>query len=379
MMSERGSSSFTNRSEEVAKADAAATICLDVDDLADVIAAVGLGRFVDELIESVREAVRTFDPALVEHLTRAGFSYTNPRVGLVEWMPAMTVGEVAAIKTVAYHPDNPAVVGLPSVLATTSVYDTTDGRLLSICEATVLTALRTGAASAVMTDALVRPGPITLGVVGCGAQSVTQILAISRIRPIERLIVVDRDPAVSATLGQRLPPGALADDVSPEVLDVAGFEDQVPELDVLCTCTSVEIGHGPVLELRGAKPSLHVNAVGSDFPGKVELSIDYLQSSVVVPDAVDQCLAEGESQQLTADDLGPDMVEVLTNPAHRELVSQRTVFDSTGWSYEDLVAARLFAQHAEKLGLGTPLRLQHRPDDPYDPLEALRPASNRDR
>lgn len=349
-----------------------ATMCLDIDDLAEIIAAVGLDRFVDELIETIGEGVRTYDPAEVQHLTRDGFSYTSPRVGLVEWMPAMTVGDVAAIKTVAYHPDNPTALGLPSVLATTSVYDTTDGRLLSICEATVLTALRTGAASAVMTDALVRPGPITLGVVGCGAQSVTQIHAISRIRPIERLLVIDRDPAVAASLGARLPVGTLAADVAPEVCDREVFEALVPELDVLCTCTSVEIDHGPVVELRDAKPSLHVNAVGSDFPGKIELPLSYLQGAVVVPDAVDQCLAEGESQQLAADDLGPDMVAVLTDPANRELVNQRTVFDSTGWSYEDLMAARLFAQHAEKLGLGTELRLQHRPNDPYDPLEVLR-------
>ncbi len=352
-----------------------ATMCLDIDDLADVIAAVGLDRFVDELIEAIGEAARAYDPAEVQHLTRDGFSYTSPRVGLVEWMPAMTVGDVAAIKTVAYHPDNPTALGLPSVLATTSVYDTTDGRLLSICEATVLTALRTGAASAVMTDALVRPGPITLGVVGCGAQSVTQIHAISRIRPIERLIVIDRDPTVAASLADRLPPGTLAAGTGPEICDREGFEQLVPELDVLCTCTSVEIDHGPVVELRDAKPSLHVNAVGSDFPGKIELPLSYLQGAVVVPDAVDQCLAEGESQQLAADDLGPDMVAVLTDPANRELVNQRTVFDSTGWSYEDLIAAQLFLGHAQRMGLGTTIDLQLEPDDPYDPYELVRSAT----
>jgi ornithine cyclodeaminase/alanine dehydrogenase-like protein (mu-crystallin family) len=372
MSTQRGTASAHDRAGASASPGPSTTTCLDVDDLAEVIGAVGLDRFVDELIEALADAVRTYDPDEVKHLTRDGFSYTTPRVGLVEWMPAMTVGDVAAIKTVAYHPDNPTAHGLPSVLATTSVYDTTDGRLLSISEATVLTALRTGAASAVMTDALVRPGPITLGVVGCGAQSVTQIHAVSRVRDIERIIVTDRDPEVAATLADRLPAGTVADGVAIEVCDVPGFEALVPELDVLCTCTSVEIDHGPVVELRQAKPSLHINAVGSDFPGKVELPIDYLRSSVVIPDAVEQCLAEGESQQLTADDLGPDMVAVLNDPANRELVSQRTVFDSTGWSYEDLVAARLFATHAEKLGLGTDLRLQHRPIDPYDPLEALR-------
>ncbi len=348
------------------------TICLDVDDLADVVAAVGLDRFVDDLIAAIGDAVRSFDVARVETMARAGFSYTTPAVGLVEWMPAMVVGRSVAIKTVAYHPDNPAAVGLPSVLATTSVYDTDTGRLVAICEATTLTALRTGAASAVMTDALVPPGPIALGVVGCGAQAVTQIHAISRIRPIERLIVTDADPAVAASLGVRLPSGVLADGATPEVVSTLAFGDRVADLDVLCTCTSVDVDKGPVVELRGAKPALHVNAVGSDFPGKVELPVDYLRSSVVIPDALDQCLVEGESQQLTADEVGPGMVEVLTDPAHRELVNRRTVFDSTGWAYEDLVAATRFVDEAERHGLGTRLALQYLPDDPYDPLEAIR-------
>ncbi len=371
MTSTRGSGSLSNDPVESVR-PAHQTICLDAGDLAAVVASVGLDHFVDHLIATLGGAIRAYDPKEVEHQPRAGFSYDSPGVGLVEWMPAMTVGEMVAIKTVAYHPDNPTGAGLPSVLGTTSLYDTDSGRLLAVCEATVLTALRTGAASALMTDALTPPGPITLGVVGCGAQSVTQIHAISRIRPIERLIVTDTAPEVAATLGARLPAGVLAAGSAPEVCSPGQFVEHVAALDVLCTCTSVEIDKGPVVELRSAKPSLHINAVGSDFPGKVELPVDYLRSAVVVPDTLEQCRAEGESQQLTAEEVGPDMVEVLTDPAHRELVNQRTVFDSTGWSYEDLVAARLFMTEAERLGLGTRLGLQYGPTDPYDPLEALR-------
>lgn len=347
------------------------TLCLDVHDLTAVIQSTGLDWFMDQLIDHLRTAFRNYDEAEVQHLTRDGFSYTSPKMGLVEWMPAMTVGQMVAIKTVGYHPDNPGDRQLPSVLATTSVYDTNTGRLVAVCEATMLTALRTGAASAVMTDAMTSPGPITLGVVGCGAQAVTQILAISRIRPIERLVVADTNRRVAETLGERLPTVALPPGLAPTVLDISDFTELVPELDVLCTCTSVDVEKGPVIELHGAKPGLHVNAVGSDFPGKIELPIDYLRSAVVVPDDTAQCLVEGESQQLEAHEVGPDMVEVLTDPAHRELVNQRTVFDSTGWSFEDLIAVELFVRHATDLGLGTTIAFQHKPLDPYNPLELL--------
>ncbi len=351
-----------------------ATICLSVDDLAAVLNEVGVDRFVDDLIAGLRLAMERFDPAMVEGRTRAGFSYQSPSMGLVEWMPSMTVGDVVSVKTVGYHPDNPTTANLPSVLATTALYDTRNGRLLAICEGTLLTALRTGSASAVMTDALVRPGPIALAVVGCGAQAVTQIHAISRVRTIERLVVTDIDAANARSLGDRLPAGTLSGLASgaPEVLQVLDFGDALQEIDVLCTCTSVEVDKGPVVDLHTVRPGFHVNAVGSDFPGKVEIPVDYLRTAVVVPDVIDQCLVEGESQQLSASDLGPDMVAVLTDPANRELVNQRTVFDSTGWAYEDQIAARMFLEHATRLGVGTPVRLQHRPIDPYDPFEILR-------
>lgn len=360
------------RAEESNGDNGLVTLCLDVHDLAAVIDAVGLDEFVDQLIGELGDAFRSFDGDRVEHQPRSGFQYDDPAVGLVEWMPAMTTGDLVGIKTVGYHPSNPSAMNLPSVLATTSLFETSSGRLAAICEATVLTALRTGAASAIMTDALVRPGPITLGVVGCGAQAVTQIHSISRVRTIDRLIVTDADSSIAASLARRLPDSALGPGVEPAVVDVVDFGEQVADLDVLCTCTSIEIDKGPVVELRNARPALHINAVGSDFPGKIELPVDYLRSAVVVPDAVDQCLVEGESQQLTPDELGPDMVAVLTDPAHRELVSRRTVFDSTGWSYEDLVAAGLFHRHATRLGLGTALELQYQPIDPYDPFEVLR-------
>ena len=354
------------------ESDALSTLCLDVHDLTAVIEAVGLERFIDELIAELRRGFTNYDGNRVQHLTRGGFSYVAPEMGLVEWMPAMAVGDVVAVKTVGYHPENPVSRRLPSVLATTAVYDTKTGRLIAVCEATMLTALRTGAASAVMTDALSPPGAITLGVVGCGAQAVTQILAISRVRPISGLLVADTDPAVATSLVNRLPAGVLAPGVVPEVLSVGDLGDRASDLDVVCTCTSVDVEKGPVVELVGAKPSLHVNAVGSDFPGKIELPVDYLRGAVVIPDDRAQCLVEGESQQLTSEELGPDMVAVLTDPANRELVNQRTVFDSTGWSYEDLIAARMFMEHATRLGLGTQVALQHQPEDPYNPLELLR-------
>lgn len=343
------------------------TVVLDVDDLTAVIVDVGLDAFMDELISELAQEIGAFDPAKVEHQIRSGFNYETPEHGLVEWMPTMVVGDVVSVKTVGYHPANPQRRGLPSVLATTALYDTTTGSLTTICEATLLTALRTGAASAIVTNVATGPGPVVLGVVGCGAQAVTQIHAISRVRQIDRLVVTDTNPEVAATLADRLPKGLPI----PEVVDPVAFADAVSDLDVLCTCTSVPIGDGAVVDLSNARSGLHINAVGADFPGKIELPVDYLRRSVVIPDVIEQCLIEGESQSLDRSELGPSIMDVLSGTSV-PLIETNTVFDSTGWSFEDLLAARLFRSHALRLGRGTTVELQRSPTDPYDPYETLR-------
>jgi len=349
------------------QADGVETLVLDVDDIARVLDEVGLDRFYDELIEALRSEIAAFDPARVEDQIRAGFNYAQPEHGLVEWMPTMVLGDVVSVKTVGYHPENPVRRGLPSVLATTALYDTTTGALVGLSEATLMTALRTGAASAVVTDAIVAQKPIVLGVVGCGTQAVTQIHAISRVRPIERLVVTDVSPQNAHSLGDRLPEGLPV----PEIVGRRDFDRLVGDLDVLCTCTSVAIDGEPVVSLEHARPELHVNAVGADFPGKTELDLDDVRRSVVIPDVVDQCMIEGESQRLDRSELGPTMTEVLIGGG-LGLGDKLTVFDSTGWGFEDLVSARLFHAHAGRLGLGKRLSLQRTPMDPYDPYESLR-------
>ncbi len=64
------------------------------------------------------------------------------------------------IKMVGYHPTNPQKRNIPSVLATSSLWDTETGHLSAIADATFLTAIRTGAASAVAADILALLGEL---------------------------------------------------------------------------------------------------------------------------------------------------------------------------------------------------------------------------
>ncbi len=349
------------------------TRLLGIGEIRTIVGDVGLAALYDGLIARLHAAFARHDPESTITIDRSGFHYEKPSLGLLEWMPAMELGRLASIKTVGYHPTNPTERGTPSVLGTTSLYDTTDGRLLALTEATFLTALRTGAASAVASDVLARPGSETLGMIGCGAQAVTQIHAISRVRPIRRILAHDADPTTAATLATRLR-GLGSDEMwSVETVDGNDIGRLLDECDIICTATSIDIGAPPVLVDGPHRPWLHVNAVGADFPGKREIDPALLRRALVCPDVLAQCLLEGECQQLEASSLGPDLAGLVADRARWEAERARlTVFDSTGWALEDLIVAELMLEHAERLGIGTEIELQPHPSDPYDPYDFLR-------
>ena len=343
------------------------TLLLRSDDLSALLETVGRDAFMDHMINALRGRFRDFDGELQHVRARDGFRYDKPAHGLIEWMPTHEVGGPIVIKMVGYHPTNPLQRSLPSVLATTSMWDSETGHLVAVADATLLTALRTGAASGVATDLLAIDGPVTVGVVGLGAQAVTQVHAISRVREIERVIGIDIDSTAADSYAERI--GFLG--VPVEIRPPADAATIAAEVDVLCTCTSAELGAPPVVGAPEVRPWLHINAVGADFPGKIELPRGLTEGAFVVPDTLEQCIVEGECQQVGAADIGPELEAIVSDPEHhRSRRTQRTVFDSTGWAVEDDVALRLAVELAREHGLGQEVALERIPADPLDPYAA---------
>ncbi|MEM9514462.1 MAG: ornithine cyclodeaminase family protein [Actinomycetota bacterium] len=340
------------------------TLVLGAADVAAIVDQVGRDELIDLMIARLRARCAEHSAGTTEVRARDGFRYDKPDLGLVEWMPTHEAGGPVVVKMVGYHPANPVQRDLPSVIATSSMWDTDTGHLVALADATLLTALRTGAASALATDVLANDGPITLGIVGLGAQAVTQLHAISRVRSIERVIALDTDLDVAASFPQRVAfCGVPVEVAEPERADTIAAE-----VDVLCTCTSVDLDAGPVIGDTTPRPGLHVNAVGADFPGKLELPGALLSDAFVVPDIVDQCVLEGECQQVPRERIGPPLAEIVRDqPEHRSRRNDVTVFDSTGWAVEDDVALRLLVECAQERGIGRRIPIEYLPTDPYDP------------
>lgn len=338
------------------------TLIISADDICNIVTHVGLHQLMDEMIHRLMLAFKNYDETETKIPARDGFQYTSPNVGLVEWMPVMKTGEKVTVKTVGYHPTNPKQQKLPTILSTVSLFDTTNGHLVGLADATFLTALRTGATSAIASKFMAAPQSKVVGLIGAGAQAVTQLHGLSRIFSIDKVFVHDIDSAVSADFLRR---AAFLD---LDIHSLSNLEQLVAMSDIICTATSVDIGAGPVFKDTESKPWLHINAVGADFPGKIEVPRSLLERSFVCPDFYDQAVKEGECQQLSPEAIGPNLFEIVKNSEqYQQLQQYPTVFDSTGWALEDMIAMEMLMDYALKLELGTSIEIESIPSDPHDP------------
>mgnify|MGYP001793422558 CR=1 FL=1 len=378
--------SLTNTLPNVSAARSVATSAtrlktrvLSVDDIRIITSHVGLNALMDEMISRLRVAFTQFDPEQTVVPVRTGLNYEQPHVGLVEWMPLLQKHRQIVVKAVGYHPHNPRVNELPTVLSTLSAYDPTSGHLSALMDGTFLTALRTGAASAIAAQHLAYPQSKTLGLIGVGAQAVTQLHALSRCFEIEQVLIFDREAPVAASFATR----AASLQLQGMQIRQASVAEIVAKSDIVCTATSVEVGAGPVFADAEMKPWLHVNAVGADFPGKVEVPLSLLKLSFVCPDFRAQAIAEGECQQFANHDaidedainddaindaIGPELFEVVKHPErYKQQQQQLSVFDSTGFALEDQVAMNMMLDYAESLDVGSWLSLESAAADVKNP------------
>ena len=344
------------------------TTIFSLEDIRTIVAHVGLDRIMDDAIATLYEALEQYDTDKYAIPVREGFYYEDPELGLIEWMPALAYGGSVAIKVVGYHPANPKRLNIPTIMSTVLSFDTHNGHLVSVMDGNLLTAVRTGAASAVASRVLAHPDATTLGLIGCGAQAISQVHALSRVFAIRRLLIHDSDPRAMQSFPKRLACLGLTD------VDIISTrpEELVAGVEMLCTQTSVAVGGGPVFADEAIANNIHINALGSDFPGKMELPLSLLQRSLVCPDFRPQALREGECQQVPEEHLGPDLVGLVQQ---REKYSvfrdQSTVFDSTGWALEDYITVGLFTRYGLDLGCGTELTLGNVAADPLNPYASL--------
>ncbi len=276
----------------------------------------------------------------------------NTPKGVTLFMPGYLKDDDAmAIKIVSVYGENPSK-GLPTVTALVIGVDTETGEPKAVIEGTLLTALRTGAASGVATKALARPDSSVMAIIGAGGQAPTQIEAVCAVRPIREVRVFD----IKRELAEKLV-AQMSDRLKDVRFTVADSSDEaVSGADVVVTVTT---SRKPVFSADSIAPGMHINGIGAYTPEMQEIPQEIVARAKVVIDSRTGALAEAGDliiplrNGLLDESRIVEIGEVLSGDAPgRTSDKEITFFKSVGNAVQDVAVANLVVESAIREGWG---------------------------
>jgi ornithine cyclodeaminase/alanine dehydrogenase-like protein (mu-crystallin family) len=263
---------------------------------------------------------------------------------LLATMPGYVDG-VLASKVVSIFPANHDR-GLPSHQAIIAVFDAETGTPVALMDGAYVTAMRTGAASALATRTLARPDAAVLAVVGAGVQGRSHLLAHRSLREWRAVRVASRNPAHAQGLATEFAADAA------ETIEAA-----VRDADVVCLCTHTDT---PVIERGWLARGAHVNSVGYGDGPELDAATIAAADVLAVESRAAFSAPPAGTHELTGRDpeSGAELGEILAGrrPGRTD-AGQLTVYKSMGHAVEDATAAALVYQAALAAGAGQEMKL----------------------
>lgn len=264
--------------------------------------------------------------------------------------------DASGVKVVNVHPNNPKKYNLPSVMATILMINPKNGYPMAIFDGTWITDMRTGAASGVTCKYLARKDAKVLALIGTGVQADTQLMAITKVRPITKVNIYDINEALSKKFVKE------HQKLYKVKFEIAkSIKECIKDADIISTQTPVR---KPIVMKEWVKPGTHINAMGADAPGKEELDPKLLLTSKVVIDDWDQASHSGEinvpltKKVITRKNIYCEIGEIVAGKKKgRTNDKEITIFDSTGLGIQDLTTARRVYKIAQTKKTGIWLQL----------------------
>ncbi|MEP2533203.1 ornithine cyclodeaminase [Shimia sp.] len=326
---------------------------VSVDNMMRLVHHIGIEQVLRDLAEYIEEDFRRWE--LFDKTPRVA---SHSDVGVIELMPTSD-GEAYGFKYVNGHPKNTSE-GLQTVTAFGLLADVYTGYPVLLTEMTLLTALRTAAMSAVAAKHLAPKDAHTMAMIGNGAQSEFQTIAMKAILGLKVVRLYDKDPTASRKCAENLRDSGL------EVVICATPEHAIQGAQILTTCTA-DKQNATILSDNMVGSGVHINAIGGDCPGKTELASGILTRSDIFVEFPPQTRIEGEIQQLPADHPVTELWQVITGAAPgRTDNRQITLFDSVGFAIEDFSALRYIRDKVHNTAFHIDLDMLADPDDPRD-------------
>ncbi|OGX29655.1 MAG: alanine dehydrogenase [Omnitrophica WOR_2 bacterium RIFCSPLOWO2_12_FULL_51_24] len=318
------------------------TLILDkkqVAGLADMKAAI---KAVEDVFREYGLGRTKMPPKIYLHLPEHGGDFRA--------MPAyVRRPDECVLKWVNVHPDNRRF-GLPSVMAVIILSDPRNGLPLCIMAGGNPTNIRTGAAGGVAAKYLARKDSRVVGMVGCGAQARTQLLALLNLFKLKDVKVWGFEPHEVKDFIRDMKKAKVKFTAAKDI------EECVRGSDIVVTTTP---SRKPLVKFAWLKAGAHINAIGADAKGKQELEHWILRNAKVVVDSWEQASHSGEINvpvsygQITRNNIYADIGQIVSGRRKgRTNAKEITVFDSTGLAIQDAAIADLIFKTAVRKRVG---------------------------
>lgn len=268
--------------------------------------------------------------------------------------------DIAAVKIVNVHANNFKEHGMRTVMATLLLVDPRTGAPLAFMDATHITGLRTGAASAVASKYLAKKDPRAVGMIGAGNQAKTQLQALlTQYGGFESVRVCDMVSERAWEMAKEF--RQKYKDRLPDIEAVPSPKDCVQGADIVVTATP---SRKPLVMNDWVSKGTHFNCIGADAPGKQEMDPTILTRSRLVIDDWEQASHSGEINVplhagiLSRREIHAEIGEIVAGlRPGRQNDDEITVFCSTGLAVQDCVTAKLVYDAAIKRKIGKYLQI----------------------
>ena len=241
--------------------------------------------------------------------------------------------------------------GLPYISGLLILNDPQTGIPTTVMDATWITAMRTGAATAVAARHLARPESSSVGILACGVQGRSNLEALAQVFALERVCAFD----VRREVAERFA-AEMAARLELEVAAVDTPRAAVEGLDLVVTSGPILKHPRPVIEADWLTPGAFACALDFDsyFTGDALRAADRLTTDDLAQ--MEHYRSLGYFADTPAADCDLGQLAVGQAPG-RARSDERIIALQLGLAIEDMATAVLIRERALAAGLGTRLQL----------------------
>jgi ornithine cyclodeaminase/alanine dehydrogenase-like protein (mu-crystallin family) len=306
---------------------------------------ITMPQIIDALIEMFREKGEgrvEMPPKPGIHTRKDAFIHAMPA-----YIPVMNV---AGIKWVSGYPGNQSK-GLPYITGLLILNDPETGIPIAVMDCTWITAMRTGAATAVAAKYLAGQESSSAGIIACGVQGRSNLEALSCIFKLRTVKAYDIFPEIARNFSRE-----MSDKLGIRIEPVEKLEDAVKGLDIVVTSGPILKNPDPPIPAGWLKPGSFASLV--DFDSYVQGAALKEADKITTDDHSQMNYYRESGYFRNTPDAYADLGEIVAGKKPgRESSTERIISINLGLALDDMATAKLVYRKAMELGKGTVLPL----------------------